>query len=72
MSLSDGRVRTFELPIAKFHEIRYNAAKVRFPLPIFFWWVGGNIWVSSLFLLLNLPKQNRSYQVCESWKVIQL
>jgi len=26
--LSDGQVKTFELPVAQFHELRYNVAKV--------------------------------------------
>ncbi len=28
VTLSDGSIKTFELPVEKFHEIRYNVAKV--------------------------------------------
>lgn len=32
MTLSDSSVRTFEVPLERFHELRYNTAKVRPPL----------------------------------------
>ena len=29
MTLSDGRIKTFDVPFEQFHQLRYNVAKVR-------------------------------------------